>query len=79
MHPISALRERYVLSDGDGELARIDGRSWGRMPVRVSLARPDDLEPGLLLFATYVVRQLAIKAANSSSAGTTAAVSSTSC
>jgi hypothetical protein len=77
LRPISTLREQYVLRDGGHELARVEGKSWGRRPVRVSLPRPDALEPGLLLFTIFVVRQLAINAANSSSAGTTAAVSST--
>ena len=36
------------------------------------------VEPGLLLFACFVVRQLAVNAANDSAAGSTAAVSSTS-
>ncbi|MDX6409966.1 MAG: hypothetical protein QOE13_3037, partial [Gaiellaceae bacterium] len=67
--------ERYVLSEGERDLAHVDGRSWGRRPVKVTIADPDAIEPGLLLFASYVVRQLAVNAANNSAAGTTAATS----
>jgi hypothetical protein len=75
LRPVSPLRERYVLGEGDRDLAVIDGKSWGRRPVKVSLADPDAIEPGLLLFASFVVHQLAVNAANNSSAGTTAAMS----
>jgi hypothetical protein len=77
LHPVSPLRERYALSQGDRDLVIIDGKSWGRRPVKVSLADPNAIKPGLLLFASFVVHQLAVSAANSSSAGTTAAMSGT--
>jgi hypothetical protein len=67
LQPISALRERYLLAEGGRELGRIDGRSWGRRPVTVTLAEPASIEPGLLLFACFVVRQLA----DDSSSGST--------
>jgi hypothetical protein len=75
LHPVSALRERYALRDGDRELVLIDGRSWGRRPVKITLAHPGEIEPGLLLFASFVVHELAVNAVNDSSAGGTAAVS----
>jgi hypothetical protein len=56
-------RERCGLSDGARELATIDGKSWGAHPVTI---RGDDLsviDPGLLLFAAFVVRALAVAAA----------------
>ena len=71
LQPISPLRERYLLAEGDREIARIDGRSWGRRPVTVTLAEPEAIDPGLLLFACYVVRQLAHNADDSSSGSTT--------
>jgi hypothetical protein len=75
LHPASPLRERYVLSEDGRDLVLIDGKSWGRRPVKVTLPDHDAIEPGLLLFASFVVRQLAVNAANNSSAGTTAATS----
>jgi hypothetical protein len=73
LHPVSALRERYALAEDGRELARIDGRSWGRRPVTVTLPERDAVEPGLLLFACFVVRHLARNADSSSSASTSAA------
>jgi hypothetical protein len=75
LRPASSWRERYALADGDDELVILSGKSWGRRPVAVSIPDPEAVEPGLLLFACFVVRQLAIDAASSSSAGSTAAVS----
>ncbi len=58
LRPASSWRERYALAAGDRELALLDGKGWGKRPVRVTL---DDaaITPGLLLFATFVVRGLA--------------------
>ena len=75
LQPISPLRERYILTEGDRDLVLIDGKSWGRRPVKVTLSDSAAIEPGLLLFATFVVRQLAVNAANNSSASTTATMS----
>ena len=78
LRPASSWRERYALADGDEELVILDGKSWGRRPVSVSIPDGQAVESGLLLFACFVVRQLAVNAANDSAAGSTAAVSSTS-
>jgi hypothetical protein len=78
LRPASSWRERYALADGDEELVILDGKSWGRRPVSVSIPDGQAVEAGLLLFACFVVRQLAVNAANDSAAGSTAAVSSTS-
>jgi hypothetical protein len=67
LRPVTALREHYVLNDGVDELARVEGKGWGRRPVRVWLDRPDALEPGLLLFTTFVASELAIQAVNAAS------------
>ena len=40
LRPASAWRQRYALADGDRELAILDGKSWGRRPVKISV---DDL------------------------------------
>jgi hypothetical protein len=73
LHPASSWRERYALTDGDRELALLEGGSWGRRPVKVSMDDLDAVEPGLLLFAAFLVRRLAHDAAAAAAAGATAA------
>jgi hypothetical protein len=75
LRPASSWRARYALADRERELGLIDGKSWGRRPVKVTLADAAAIEPGLLLFAAFIVRQLAVNADSASSAATTAAVS----
>jgi hypothetical protein len=50
------------------------GGGWGRRPVRVTVDDPGETEPGLILFAAFVVRGLAADA--SASAGGAAAAGS---
>ena len=76
LRPASAWRESYALADGDRELAILAGKSWGRRPVKVSVDDLDVLEPGLLLFATFVVRGLA-EDAGSAAAGAGASTAAT--
>jgi hypothetical protein len=59
LRPLSRWRERYVLAEGDRELAVLAGAGWGRRPVKVVADDPGALDPGLLLFAAFVVRGLA--------------------
>jgi hypothetical protein len=59
----SIWQERYALLDGRRELGRFAGRRWGRRPVRGSLVDDATFEPGLVLFAAFVVRGLAEYAA----------------
>ena len=54
----SVLRERYALADGKDELALFDVKAWGRRPVFVRV-EADGVDPGLLLFAVFVVRAAA--------------------
>jgi hypothetical protein len=75
LRPASSWRERYALADGTREIAVLDGKGWGRRPVKVTLDDSDAVEPGLLLFATFVVRGLAEDAG--SAAGATAAATTT--
>jgi hypothetical protein len=73
LRPASRWRERYALADGDRELAAFDGKGWGKRPVKVTLDEANALEPGLVLFAAFVVRGLAEDAgapAAGASAGT---------
>jgi hypothetical protein len=68
----SVLRERYALAESKDELALFDVKAWGRRPV---LVRVDvsALDPGLLLFAVFVVRAAA---ADNTTAATSVAATS---
>lgn len=70
----SSWRERYALADGESELAIFDGKSWGKRPVKISVEQA--VEPGLLLFAAFVVRGLARAADGSASASASTASTS---
>ena len=73
----SSWRERYALAGGDRELAVLDGKGWGSRPVKVTIiVEPDAVEPGLLLFAAFVVRGLA-RDADGSAGGAAVVASST--
>jgi hypothetical protein len=74
MRPASAWRERYALVDGDEEIAVLDGRGWGRRPVKVTVPDLARVDAGLLLFATFVVRGLAEDTSTAAAAATTGAV-----
>ena len=74
LRPASAWRERYALAVGEDEFALFEGKSWGRLPVKVEILRPEAIEPGLMLFAAFVVRGLAEDAsATAAAASSTAA------
>jgi hypothetical protein len=73
LRPSSNWRERCVLAAGDRELAILDGKSWGRRPVNVTLADASAVEPGLLLFAAFIVRGLAQDTRGATGAGASAA------
>ncbi len=76
LRPVSPLRERYALSEDNRALVLLDGKGWGGRPVKITLTESDAIEPGLLLFAAFVVHRLAVN--SSASAGSTAAISSSS-
>ena len=59
LRPASRWKERYALADGERELAVLDGKGWGKRPVKITIDDPAAVEPGLLLFAVFVVRGLA--------------------
>ena len=77
LRPASMWRERYALADGERELVVLDGKGWGKRPVKVSVEDPAAIEPGLLLFAAFVVRCLAEDAGSAAASVTasTAAIS----
>jgi hypothetical protein len=78
LRPASMWRERYALTSGDRELAILDGKGWGKRPVRVTVEDPAELEPGLLLFAAFVVRSLAEDAGTAAAGASTAAAAAAS-
>jgi hypothetical protein len=73
LRPASMWRERYALADGERELVILDGKGWGRRPVKVTVEEPAEIDPGLLLFAAFIVRGLAEDAGT---AGASAAATS---
>jgi hypothetical protein len=76
LRPASRWKDRYALAEADREIAVLDGRSWGRRPVTITVDDPGAVDAGLLLFAAYVVRSLAedsASAAGGAAAGATAA------
>ena len=75
LRPASSWRERYALADGERELALLEGKGWGRTPVKIDVEDPATLDAGLLLFTAFVVRGLAEDAgAAAATASTTAAM-----
>jgi hypothetical protein len=78
LRPASSWRDRYALADGEHELALLEGKGWGKRPVKVSVENEGAVEPGLLLFAVFVVRGLAedTGAAVAAASSTTAATGS---
>ena len=73
LRPASSWRSRYALADGERELALLDGKSWGRRPVKVTVDDSEPLEPALLLFTAFVVRGLAEDADTAAAAGASSA------
>ena len=59
LKPDSMWAERYALLDGERRLAVLDGKGWGKRPVRVDVDDVTETDPGLLLFTAFVVRALA--------------------
>jgi hypothetical protein len=70
LRPAGRWRERFALAEDDHELAVFEGKGWGRRPVKITVDDPGALDPGLLLFAAFVVRGLGEDA--SAAAGATA-------
>jgi hypothetical protein len=71
---VQGERRDYALTDGGREFALLDGKGWGRRPVKVTLHDAARVEPALLLFAAFVVRGLAEDASTAAGAGATAVV-----
>ena len=73
LRPAAMFAERYALAVGDHEFAIFDAKGWGKRPVKVTIADPSGIEPGLLLFTVFVTRTLA-EDAGSAAGGASVAV-----
>jgi RNA polymerase sigma factor (sigma-70 family) len=60
LRPDGFGRERYALVEDGHKLATIESTGgWGRRPANITVGDPDGIDPGLLLFAVFVVTTLA--------------------
>ena len=76
LRPASAWKERYALTsgeDGTRELALVEGKGWGKRPVRVDVPDLAALPSGLLLFTVFIVRALAEDASSAATGAATSA------
>jgi hypothetical protein len=73
LRPASAWRERYALTDGERELAILDGKGWGRRPVKITVDDLRAIQPAELLFTAFVVRGLSADAQAAAGAGASTA------
>jgi hypothetical protein len=75
LRPASAWKERYALTSGEGdsarELAIVEGKGWGKRPVRVDVPDLTTLPSGLLLFTVFIVRALAEDASTAATGAAT--------
>jgi hypothetical protein len=76
LRPASAWRSRYALAHSERELAIFDGKGWGKRPVAVIIDDPSAIDPGLVLFAAFIVRGLAEDASSAAAGGASVAASS---
>src|SRR5205823_6220346 len=70
-----ALARALRACDGDREIAVLEGKRWGRRPVVIAVDDSIAIEPGLLLFASFVVCSLAEEASGAAGASAGAAAS----
>ena len=68
LEPDSRWKEHYALVDGDRRLVVLEGKGWGKRPVRVEIDGDARIDPGLVLFAAFVVRALAEDASSAGAA-----------
>jgi hypothetical protein len=60
LRPHGVRCERYALVEDRHKLATIEStRGWGRRRATITVDDPDGIDPGLLLFAVFVVTTLA--------------------
>ena len=54
----SSWRPRYALLGDERQLATIEGKGWGKRPVKLTIVTGVTVEPGLLLLAAFAVGAL---------------------
>lgn len=60
LRPYGSWAAHYLLAEAGRPLATIESAGgWGTRPVQINLGAPDATDPGLLLFAVFVVVTLA--------------------
>jgi hypothetical protein len=52
---VRSWRRRFALADGEQELAVFERREWVRRRLKITVDTPVALDPGLMLFAAYLV------------------------
>jgi hypothetical protein len=68
LRPASRWKDRYALVENERELALLEGKGWGKRPVKIRVDESGAADPGLLLFATYLVRRFAEDTASAAAA-----------
>jgi hypothetical protein len=76
LRPASAWRQRYALAEGEHELALLEGKGFGKRPVRVAVDPAALADPGLLLFAAWVVHRASEDASTAAAAASSGGVAS---
>lgn len=69
LRPASVWKERYALRRRRTRARGARCQELGRPPVRITVGNPVAVEPGVLLFAAFVVRQLADDASAAAGGG----------
>ena len=59
LRPAGSRKDHYALVAGEVDAALFEGGPWGRRPVEVDVLRPEAIDPGLILFTAFAVRQVA--------------------
>ena len=69
LRPDGFCGERYALVEEGRTLATIESTGgWGRRPVEIGIDDPEAIDPGLVLFAVFVVTTLGQHAQNAAAA-----------
>ena len=71
----SVWRSRFALVEDGRDLVVLDAKGWGKRPVIMTVEEPGAVEPGLLLFATFVVRRIASDSSSDGGGSSAAAAS----
>ena len=79
LNPATRSRDGYVVREEDRDIIRIENRSWGRRPLKLTLIGADPIEPGLVLFTAFVVHRLADNDASAAASVVAVTAASSAC